>query len=491
MRGGRRMGYRSAGGERRMDIDKSSFKLFLSNSGISVLRFLGIVFFARYLPPDELGIFFIFQALLGLLMIPADFGIRGALEKRLSEGMDPDRTLGAALALKTLAFSVVAVGILAFRGPVNRYLGGNLAWLLVVALAISELTRVYVHVVRGELRVGETAPIQFLQRFVWFGLGAVLVLQGFGARGIILGLIAGWLVALTWAYHISETSVGVPSWRYTRSLLNFSKYNVITITGGRIYSWVDLAFIGLLLAPRFVSAYEIAWQVTLLVILVSKSIAMTIFPEISRLDAQAAVEEITAIIGRSTGFALFFSVPALVGASIYATEILTYVFGPGYAIAETVLVVLMVEKVFQSVNDIVERSVRAIDRPDLAARATIVGIGLNVVLNPLFIIWFGFVGAAVATTISWAVNTLLHARYLSRFVTIDVPYRLFGWFVVASLAMGGVLFVLKSLVPVESTPLLVLEIAIGVALYLGIAVLIPPVRHQIIRPGVRVLANWT
>lgn len=474
-----------------MDIDKSSFKLFLSNSGISILRFVGILFFARYLEPQELGIFFIFQALLGLLSIPADFGIRGALEKRLSEGMEPNRTLGAAFALKTAAFILVAIGILAFRGSVNRYIGRNLAWLLVVGLGISELARLYLHVVRGELRVGETAPIQFVQRFVWFGLGVILVLQGLGAQGIILGLIAGWFVALLWAYHTSDTSIGPPSWSYVRSLFDFSKYNVVTIMGGRIYSWVDLAFIGLLLAPRYVSAYEIAWQVTLLVILISKSIAITIFPEISRLNAEAAIEEITAIIGRATGFALFFSVPALIGASIFANEILTLIFGQGYAIAATVLVVLMVEKLFQSVNDIVERSVRAIDRPDLAARATVVGIGLNVVLNPLFIIWFGFVGAAVATTVSWAVNTLLHAWYLSRFVSIDFPLRLFSWFVLASLVMGGLLIALKSVAPVRGAPLLFLEIGIGIALYMGITVSIPSVRQQIILPGVRVLTDWT
>jgi O-antigen/teichoic acid export membrane protein len=270
-------------------------------------------------------------------------------------------------------------------------------------------------------------------------------------------------------------------------LIAFSKYQTVTSVGSQVYQWMDIAIIGYFLTQQAVSAYELSWQVTLLVLLVSNSIGKVVFPQFSQWNAQAATDRIEATLSKTIGIALFISIPALVGASVYASEVLGYVFGPEYASAAGVLVVLMIEKLFQSVNDIIEGSVRAIDRPDLAAKATVLAIGVNLLLSPLLAVSIGLIGVAIATAISWFVSTALHARYLSQFVSIGVPYRLVGWYTVASLLMGASLFALEATVPVASLPLLVLEIGFGIAVYLGITTAIPDVRNRIITPGIEVL----
>lgn len=470
-----------------MDFNRAAFKLFLSKSGNSILFFVGITFFARRLPADQLGAFFLFQAVMGLLMIPADLGVRGALEKRLSEGEEPERTLGSALAFKVVTLALVSACVLALRPQTNAYLGADLAVLLVVAIVVTEFAKFFIHVVRGELRVGETALIEFTNRAIWIGLGMVLVTLGYGAQGIVLGLIAGSVVGFVWAYWRSDTAVGRPSVTRTKSLIAFSKYQTVTSVGGRIYQWTDIVVIGFFLSQAHVSAYEISWQVTLLVLLVSKSLALSLFPQISRWSEESAYDDIESSISQAIAFALFVSIPAVIGGSIYATEILGLIFGPEYTIASTVLVVLLIEKVFQSFHDIIESSVRAVDRPDLAAKATVVAVGLNLVLNPILVVWLGFVGAAIATTVAWFVNTVLHAMYLSRLLTIEIPYRLVGWYAVASLVMGGALVFVKSMVPVTGLPLLVVQIAIGVAVYVAVSTAIPDVRNRTIVPGIRLL----
>jgi len=89
--------------------DRWTFRLFLSKGGNAILYFLGLAYFSRHLTPDEMGAFVLFLAVLGISSIPADFGIKGALEKRLSEGTDPEKTLGSALAFKAVTLAVVAV----------------------------------------------------------------------------------------------------------------------------------------------------------------------------------------------------------------------------------------------------------------------------------------------------------------------------------------------------------------------------------------------
>lgn len=470
-----------------MNVGRSAFKLFLAKSGSAVVFFLGIVYFTRQISADELGSFFLFLALLGILSIPADVGMRLALEKRLSEGTAPAETLGSALAFKLATAGLVAAGILLARDPLNAYFQADLAGPLAVALVIQELAYTYIHTLRGELRVEETAVIEFARRFFLVGVGAVLVTLGAGVKGLVIGVIAGLTAAFLWGYAKATTDVGCPSVERIESLVAFSKYQTVVLIGSRTYQWLDVAIVGVLLSTFHVSVYEVSWQVTLIVLLASTSIATAIFPQISRWDANAATDHIEATISKAIGAAFFLSVPALVGVLIYAEEILRFFFGGEYTVGAVVLIVLMLEKQIRAFGDIVLGAVRAIDRPDLAARAALLYVVTNLVLTPLLIVTVGLVGAAVGTAVAWLGSTVLLTRYLSRFMTLTIPARLLGWFAGASLLMGAVLVAVKSVVPVTGLPVLLAQVGLGVAIYVSACLSISEIRKRIIVPGLAIV----
>ncbi|KAB1185474.1 MULTISPECIES: oligosaccharide flippase family protein [Haloferax] len=472
-----------------MDLGESTFRLFIAKVGKAVLMFAAITYFARVLGASQLGSFFLFFAAQGLLSIPADMGMRGALEKRLSEGENFGEKLSSALLFKLVLLVFVSIGIYLARDWLNGYFGANLAMLLIVAVVGRELSLLYIQAVRGELRVAETAPIELGRRLVWVVIGSVLISNGYGVEGVIYGLIISSAVALVWAYAKCSIRLERPSLEQMRSLLAYSKFDIVTSVGGRVYQFMDTAIIGFFLAQQFVGAYEVAWQVTLLVLMLSSSISLTIFPQISRWSSDSAVDQIGSTITTALAFSVFASVPALVGAIIYSEEILQYIFGPEYVIASLVLIVLMFEKLVQSVNDIVGISVRAINRPDLAAKATVISIGINLLLSPILILTVGFVGAAIATGFSWLVNTALHTRYLRQSVTFEFPVRLFGWYTFASVIMGVSLLAIKSAVPVTGIAILVIQVAIGAVLYVAVSLVVPDIRRQIISPALSMLSS--
>ena len=470
-----------------MDLGRATLKLVLSRTGSAMVFFTGITLFARLLPADEYGVFFLFLALLGVLSIFADFGMRGALEKRLSEGAEPDRVLGSAFVFKLATVSVVVAVVVVAAPAIDAYAGASVAPYLAVAIVVQEFSRFYVHAVRGELRVGETAPLEVVRRLTWLGTGLVLVAAGFGVEGVLLGTILGRAVELVWGVWLCETSLGRPSPAAVRSLFAFSKYQTVIAVGGRVYQWLDVLVIGFFLANRFVSAYEIAWQVTLLVLLVSKSLELSLFPQLSDWDASGETAQIRETITTALGYAMVVSVPAVVGAWLYAAEILQLVFGPGYAIGAAVMVILMVEKLFQSFNGVINAALRGIDKPALSARVTVVTVAVNLALSVALVTTVGFVGVAVATAASWLINVSLRTRYLSRFVTVEIPYRLLGWYALCSLAMGGVLLAFRQLVPVVGLPSLFLHVALGGATYVSLLASVPDIRRRIIFPSVRVI----
>jgi O-antigen/teichoic acid export membrane protein len=473
-----------------MDLPRTALKMFLAKGGNAVVFFVGITLFARELGASEIGVFFLFQTVLGLVGIVADGGVRGALEKRLSEERDRGAMLTTAILLKLATVSAVCGLIFLLRPLLDQYLGGEYTPYLIVGLVLKEFGELFIQAVRGELRVGETALIQFSREAIWAALGLALVAAGYGVLGLIYGLLAGWGIAAVWAYLKLETVPAAPTEECFWSLYDYAKFYFFASISGEVYRWLDVAIIGLFLLYADVGVYQIAWEVTLLVLLVSNAIAITLFPQFSQWDAQAADSRISKAVTRAVGVALFISLPAFVGVLVLNAEILGFVFGAEYVAAAAVLVVLMVEKVFTSTNEILEGTLHAVDRPDLAARTVLVTIAVNLVLNVTLVLTIGLIGAAIATTTAAIVQTTLNGRYLAGEITLELPYRLIGWCLLGSAVMGGVLFSLKRLYPVESLPLVVAYVTVGVVVYMAVAVVVPALRREVILPGVRLLTSF-
>lgn len=473
-----------------MDVSSSALKLMLSKSLKAVIFFLGVTFFARELGADQLGIFFLFQTVIGLSSIAADLGVRGALEKRLSEGQDPGAMLGTALVCKLALLSVTVTGILLFRGWFNQYLGGEYTLYFVIALICWALTDLFMSTLRGELRVGETAIVHFVRESSWAAIGFVFFLAGFGAIGLIYGLIIGTVIALGIAFVRCETPIGRPTMASLRSIVDYAKYYSISSVGGRVYQWMDVAIIGLFLTHTDVGTYEVAWEITLLVLIASNSIATALFPQMSRWSADAETDRIATTVSNAIGLTLFISLPALLGTVVLGENILRIVFGPEFVVAFGALVVLMGEKVIQAVNEVLDRTIQALNRPDLTARAMVVTIVLNLVFNVTFIPRLGILGAALATTLAVVANAMLHAFYLSHLIDLDVQYSFVAWCVALSLVMGATLVGLQSVVPVGGIVSILAYVLAGIVVYFSLSTLVAPIRRTVIVPGVRFVGSF-
>lgn len=415
-----------------------------------------------------------------MIAIPADFGINSGVTKRLSEGESPGSILSTAVVLKGLLLLPFIAGIVFFQKSINNYLGADLALLLVLALILQESAKLTVQVLKGELRVGEAAGPLFSRKLVYVGVGAVLVFMDVGVRGIIYGLFAGFVVMLAWGAWKSSTPLGSPSLGHARSLFDYSKYAFVSSVGGYFYSWMDVAIIGIFLTQADVGVYEIAWRVTAVVMLFSSSIATTIFPQVSQWDAEDATDRIEPLLSDAIAPALFISIPAFFGVILFSKEILGLVFGAEYGAGWLVLVILMGEKVIQSVHIILGRSLQGIDRPDLAAKAGVISMGLNLVLNVIFVFEYGIVGAAFATALSFIVNSILHAYYLSRFVSIRVPYVQIGGCLIASFGMAVILYIVDSAILIDNLAGLLLIVGLGMAVYSGLLLIIPYSRGVVV-----------
>jgi len=350
----------------------------------------------------------------------------------------------------------------------------KLTFALTAAIAIQTLGRLGLSTLRGELRVGESAIAMALRPLGWLVIGYILVRQGYGVHGIVWGYIAGSFATLAVAWWKVSISPSWPSVHHAKSLLEYGRYSFISTIGGYFYSWMDVAILSAFVALGIAStrgaigAYENAWRVSMVVMVVASSIAMSLFPQVSRWDAENATDRIESIIPKALLPGLLVVFPAFAGTLVLADDIMGALFGPEFTIASLALVILTAEKILQSVHVVLGRSLQAIDRPDLAAYATVVAVIINLVLNVILIWEYGIVGAAIATTVSFAVNTALHAYYVNQFLDIRFPTSETLWSIVAATIMGGTVYAVDSAVLINGILDLLAIVSFGVFVYTAV-----------------------
>lgn len=462
-----------------MSLSRATLITFLTRSGSAVARFLSLVVFIRLLSPSVYGQFVLFETVAVMAGLAADLGLNGAIEKRVSE-TDSGRTITTGLLLKGLLAGLVGVFVVLGHSSINAYLSAPLAGYLVVGLILQQLGRAFIAILRGELQLQSAALIEFGNRAVFLVAGLGFILAGFELLALIYAYFVGWGFVITIATIQTDSMIGRPSWETVRSLVAFSKYNAVTSLLGSSYDWMDTIIIGMFLPPAFVAAYQAAWRIAGFVMLLSQAVATTLFPSVSQWATENQTDRIEAAIPPALGFSLLFVIPALPGGYLFGDDILRLVFSPEVAIAAPALAILLVGKIPEAVNSVVGRTLLGLNRPRATAISATVFVGVNLGLNVLLVPRFGLVGAALATTSAFAVNTGLNTLLLSQQLTIRVPRGILVWCCGAAVVMAAVLVGLTQIVKVESVLELAAVIGTGAVVYLALVTSKRQIRMQLV-----------
>lgn len=464
-----------------MNIAKSSAQLTISRFLVAILGFLATAYYARLLGARILGIYFLFQASLGVLNVIANFGLSGATEKRVSEGTDQENFFVAALLLKLIPIGIISILIAVFQGALNDYIGARLSLLLIPVLFFQQYSKVLISTLRADKQVARTAWVKLFRKFVQVGTALLLVFIGAGVYGLISGLAFGHLIAITLSLSFLSLGISVPAKEHFKRLFDFSKYGALLGVGGLVYNWADTLILGIFLTQSNVGVYESAWRVTVFILIMSNALATSLFPKFSEWSANDQNETIEKALSKGLFYSSLIPLPAFFGGLLLSKNIMTTVFGAEFSGGWIVLIILLAEKIPQSFQKIIGRALLGIDKPNLAFKASFVGIVFNLGLNFILIPIYGLIGAALATVVSSTVSGLfLHGWYLSKHVNFRFPIKNILWSIGASLIMFVLLLISDAVLAYTGMVRLILSIGIGVVVYTSIMVLNAELRDELI-----------
>ena len=431
-----------------MRLGQTSAIHFGSQVISSVVGFVATLYIARSLGSATLGTYSLFVAVVIWLKVATGTGLQQAVKKRISERGGGPRDLGAGVVVQIVAFALVALAALALSGPLTVYLRFDGARLVVVALAVTLAFSFVAATLQGERRVHLAALLTPLDRVVRSALQLAVV---------FLGVLGGGVAGLAWGYVAGAAVAGVvglgfmmmrPRWpgrEEFERVLGFARYSWLSGIEGRSFSSMDTIVLGLFVASNLIGYYEVAWNLASILAVFGTSISDTLYPALSRLSSEDDEEAVAGLVNDALAYTGLFVVPGLVGVAVVGDRVLA-IYGGEFRAASTVLVLLVVARLVYAYEAQLVSTLYAIDKPGVAFRVNVAFVLTNLGLNLLLVALYGWIGAAVATTLAAVLGLVLASRALSATVAFEVPVAELGRQWLAAATMGGAVVVVERLV---------------------------------------------
>ena len=167
---------------------------------------------------------------------------------------------------------------------------------------------------------------------------------------------------------------------------------------------IDLYLVNFFLSPLHAGIYVVAVQLSERIWIISHSVGSVIFPKLSEISShEEQKKSLTPIIAR---YVLLSSILLSIVLAIISYPIILIFFSDSYMQALNPLFCLMPGIVLLSVSRVLSNDIASRGKPEYNLYTSFLVLLVNIAFN-ILLIPTGILGAAIATTISYSVNTLL------------------------------------------------------------------------------------
>jgi len=310
--------------------------------------------------------------------------------------------------LTALIASIVMGAVLFFVAPfITQYTLDNplltgVFRILAIVLPFNTLSNLTNSVFRGierlEYQIFVSNIVSPITRILFIG---VALLLGYSLLGVISAIAIAGVVVLGVALLVLVTRTSLQpglnrSYEQSQEFYNFSLPLTLKDLGSFLYNRVDILMVGFFLAESSVGIYKIAIVISTMLVIPLGAFNQLFPPVASRLYSNREMAELESVYSIVTRWTFTVALLPALGAILFRTEVLA-IFGEEFTAGGLVLVLFAFA---QLTNCAVGPSGFVLMMTDhqylnLANQWTL-GV-LNAVLNYVFILKFGLIGAAVAT----------------------------------------------------------------------------------------------
>lgn len=431
---------------------------FFASTGGTMVQFIVSLFLARLLSPDEIGVYSMTIVFVNIAHIFQDFGVGSYLQREKELTREKLRAASGVLFATTWLIAAVMYAGSDWFGrwfneprmaPVMQILALGFAFIPFGSITNSLLTRDFEAGKQAKVMVASTAA----SAVTCIGLA----LMGYGAMSMAWANLANILACnLMYVRYRPSYLPWLPSLNHWREVVHFGISSLITNCIGSINNSLPDILLGKLGNANLVGLFSRANSTVTIFFHIAGSTAN--YGSVSYLaQAHHRGESIGDLLGKATALLTGIAWPALALTYIFATEIITLLYGEKWLPSVPAMDGLLVACAIGTVFNYYPAAMTAIGKPSLAALPTTVSLFSRIAFA--FALFDGSIrsfswvicAATVLVTPVLIIQQQMYFKY--RFGTILAVLRPSA--IVAVICMAGAAL-LKAALPASLTPLSVL-----------------------------------
>lgn len=421
--------------------------LLLGLSGIILLPIL-----TKNIPVEEYGIWAQINVTIGIVPAVALLGLPYTMVRflpSLKNKKDIQETFYSIffLVLFTSLFSSLMIYIFS-KSIAFSLFDSNVLIVKILSLVVflECLNNLFINYFRANQQIKIYSAIMFIQTSLLILLVSFFVLSGRGIFGATLGLlIRSGIVFLIMAFLIvSEVGIGVPGFKNMSGYLSFG----LPTVPGNLSSWVvnssDRYVIGIFLGTAAVGYYSPGYSLGGIVGMFFAPLTFMLPAVLSKYYDENNLEEVRTILSYSLKYFLTIAIPSTFGVSLLSKPLLMILSTPeiatqGYIITPFVALSTLLFGAFAIVSQVIvlEKKTKIIGK--IWIMAAILNLGINFVFIP----YFGIVGAAIATLISFSLGFIFASYYSFKIFKFNTNFEFMLKSILASIIMCSIIFKLN------------------------------------------------
>lgn len=409
----------------------SSVFTLLTRATTVFFGFLNFLILIRMLSTTDYGAWILFFSIATLMELVKHGFVRNPLIRYLSIAPANENGLlqTASITLNILIAAIQAVILVVFSYVLARF------WDVpqLQSLFLIYILTTFALVPANHFDTIQQAHMQFRQMFFVnmvkqggilvyvlfaFFTGISVTLEGL-ALAHLAGVAGSALLALIFSKSLLHFAKRLDH-RWFRELFSYGKYTFGTNVSSMIIKNMDSWMLGRVLSVHAVTIFNPAIRVSNLVEIPNDTLSTVYFPKVSQEFAAEGQSAIKRRYEMAVGSILAIVIPGIACIMLLAPQIVAIIAGPGFEETVPILRLTMLYGLMLPFNRFFGVTLDAIGKAKVNFRIVMLTACLNLISSFTFIHFFGTIGAAYGTLVTYSLMLIANQIYLNRNFGITV-----------------------------------------------------------------------
>jgi O-antigen/teichoic acid export membrane protein len=431
--------------------------IFIMGVLANFIAYLVRVTLARNLSPAEYGLFYaVFTVILFFLSF-RDLGLSQATVKYISEfRVRKNNNAIKTVIISNSSFQLLSSVILAalffiLATPLSEYYFRNeLSSLMLKLLTFYILFSALIIILKSPLQSFQRFKVLSLMEFLrnLIVLASLIIFFTWGFKNIFAPIYAYILASpILFLMMFPFLLKSFPIFKYkitnfksiTKKLFLFGIPVILTGVGAKVIGYMDTLILTYFSSFEQVGIYNVILPSATLFLFLGISVSAVAFPIFSELWAKKDKIRMSEGLKLLHKYAFVITIPLIFTVFMFSSLFINLFFGQEYVSGALALQILLVGVLFYTVAGINNYIISAIGKPKIVTKIILFSALINFVANMSLIPFFGIIGAAIATSLSYLTTLLISTYMITKFIQTKLPIVI--WLKITFVGLIFVLFI--------------------------------------------------